>query len=122
MIGFLNLNLAKLRYVEFHEREIEGRMEKCISIPLRINGIREGKKGNTHLYALLKEAPLNNLGRLYSVVPYISDKKLFARLLNSGWWKQMYYFGDVRRYTGKTRIENNKRRSGIPLEDAMERD
>ena len=100
-------------------REVEGKLCKCISIPLEPNGIVIRRKREPHLYALLKERAPNNRGILFTVVPYIYDKKIFGRLYHGGWWRNMYYLGTVTKYYGKIN-EKNKNCKHVSLDEAME--
>lgn len=120
---FLNIDLSKLLNTEFHEREVNGEVVKCISIPLDMNGIIIRRRREPHLYCLLKERQPNPNGELFSVIPYISSKKLFAQLLNSGWWRTMYYLGKVTKYRGRLDSKNKyKNNNAVSLDDAMERE
>lgn len=120
---FLNIVLSRLMFTEFHEREVNGELVKCISIPLDINGIMIRRKNEPHLYCLMKERQPNPNGELFSIIPYISSKRTFAKLCQSGWWRNMYFLGKVTKYRGKS-LENKlyKNKNVVSLDDAMERE
>ena len=120
---FLNIILSRLMFTEFHEREVNGELAKCISIPLEINGIMIRGKNEPHLYCLMKERQPNPNGEMFSIIPYISSKRTFAKLYQSGWWRNMYFLGKVTKYRG-TKIEYGKykNKNAVSLDDAMERE
>lgn len=120
---FLNIDLSRLMFTEFHEREVNGELVKCISIPLDINGIMMRRKNEPHLYCLMKERQPNPNGELFAIIPYISSKRTFATLYKNGWWRNMYFLGKVTKYRG-TKIEYGKykNKNAVSLDDAMERE
>lgn len=119
---FMSINLSAFRYADFHEREIEGSMEKCISIPIKQNGIVINKKGRPFIYAMIKERKPNKRGDLYLVIPYIKDKATFSYLLKTGWWKKMYYLGNITKSKYKNDYNFYRTNKTIPLDDALEID
>lgn len=120
---FLNIDLSKLRNTEFHEREIEGKVEKCISIPIESNGLVIRGRKEVHLYALMKERKPNPDGITHTVVPYITSKKLFAELISNGWWKSMYYLGKVsKKYQRNLNNPFYNNNNSVSLDEAMEKD
>ena len=120
---FLNIDLSRLMFTEFHEREVNGELVKCISIPLDINGIMIRRNKEPHLYCLMKERQPNPNGELFAIIPYISSKRTFATLYKNGWWRNMYFLGKVTKYRG-TKIEYGKykNKNAVSLDDAMARE
>ena len=75
------------------------------------------------MYCQMKEPQPNPNGELFSIIPYISSKRTFAALYKNGWWRNMYFFGKVTKYRGKS-LENKlyKNKNVVSLDDAMERE
>lgn len=115
---FIDIKLNSLRNTEIHQREVDGTVEDCISIPIRSNGLIVKKRREIHLYALMKERTPNPEKVTHYIVPYIKDKFLFSKLINTGWWKTMFYLGTAKKCFG---MSEKKSKGHVSLDEAMER-
>lgn len=94
-MGYGLIGLTKLIYSELHEREINGKMEKCISIPLRMNGIEEDKNGDYNLRFITYKKKFKSYakGDLFDLSVRIRDKALYFSLKSQGWYAQLRNIG-----------------------------
>lgn len=118
---FETIDLSKLFDTEFHEREINGKKELCLSIPLRINGIDMLPNGRCFLNCYLADRYANNRNITHLVMRRYRDKELYGKLIELGFGKNINRFGTVRSgfHEQEVKYENRGR---IPLEEAMNRE
>lgn len=118
---FIDLNLSHLKNVFVEDRTIEGEEVKCVCIPIEQNGLTVGYKSGVHIRGIMKESRPNPDGMTHYIIPYIRDKRLYAKLVKEGWWRTMFYLGKAKPYYGKntygTSLQNK-----VSIDDAMGRD
>lgn len=114
-----NLELTRFRDVEIHEREIEGKMEECLSIPIKRNGLFFGKKGSVKLVLMLFEKRANPLNESHYVSVYIPDKKVYADIVKLGFKENFKFLGNAKY---KKSAEKHIRGKATSIEEAMNTD
>lgn len=89
------LELSKLIGVDIHKREVNGQIEKCLSIPIRLNGIRESSANKYFMNLLLIERRANRKNNTHYVSLYFMDKQLKSELVSLGYSRNIKYIGFV---------------------------
>lgn len=118
---FETIDLSKLFDTEFHEREIHGKKELCLSIPLRINGIDRLPNGRCFLNCYLADRYANSQNITHFVMRRYRDKELYRKLIELGFAKNINRFGTVRGAYQRQDVQPELRKR-IPLEEAMNRE
>ena len=116
---FESIELSKFIGVEIHQREVNGEMMDCISIPIRINSLSRVGKNRVFLNLLLFERRANPDNNTHYASVQIKDMKLKEEIEKLGFLNELRFIGNV-----KNGIWRHKRKSGgndnkISLDDAI---
>lgn len=114
-----SIELTKFRNVEIEQREIDGKMEECISIPIERNSLYKLNNGRVFLKTFLIEKRPNPDNQSHFVSVCIRDEKLREEIERLGFRKDLNYIGYAKVYN-----KNRKyyyRQDKVPLDEAMEK-
>lgn len=115
----MTVELTKMLYTETHFREINGQMEECISIPIRINGLDKFGKDRVFLNMyLFKRNPNNKNVNYYASIRY-RDKNLRQKVIDMGYKNNISYIGSIwfNYFFKRSRFAQNK--NEVSLDDAL---
>lgn len=103
---------------EIEEREVDGKMQKCISIPLEMNAIMEHPKYGLCMYFYISEThtPHMYAQREIMTIRY-TDKAMYFKLKELGLFDRVKKIGTII----KTRRERkfSPKRENVSFEDAL---
>lgn len=116
--GYIELN--KFACTEIHEREVNGKLERCISIPIKLNGFTEntaenGFRKRVFFNFVANDMKPNPQGNSHYISLYSRDKEVVENI------RKYDYFEDLR-FLGRMRpgLNNNHPRSKTTsIDDAM---
>ena len=116
---FESLEITKMRGVEIHKREVNGEIQDCVSIPIKINGLCLTSKEKVFMNLLMKERRPNPDNLSHYVSLYTTDKDLIRDIKQSGFEKDYKFLGKA-----KIWMDYCKRRkaSDTDLDKAMSTD
>lgn len=88
-----NIEFTRLIGVEIQEREVNGKVEKCISIPIRPNGLLLSHQDRVYMDIMIKERRPNpdNISHYISV--NIHNPKLMDEIKTLGYEMNLKFFG-----------------------------
>lgn len=113
------IELTKFRNVEIIQREVDGKMEDCISIPINRNGLYRTEGNRVYFRGFLMERKPNPKNHSHFVTAMVSDKELRNEIEHLGFKRNFDYIGYAmtwNRYRNLT-----KKKSEISLDEALER-
>lgn len=111
--------LSNLMNVEFHEREVEGKMEKCISIPIISSGLIYGKNSSVILRLLCRNKKPNWDNVSHYISLYAPDKELRKRISERGYLDRYKFIGDMK---PSFLTDYHRGKPSMSLDEAMETD
>ena len=114
-----SIDLTKFRNVEIEKREIEGKIEECISIPIERNGLYKSDIGRVFLQAFLMDRRPNPDNRSHFISMCIRDEKLREEIERLGFKDNLNYIGYAKMYN-----KNRKcyfRKDKVSLDEALEK-
>lgn len=105
--------LSKFRSTSLEQREINGIMEDCIVIPLRINGIVRYKSGKVVLSTVIHPKKPNAYNETHYVSVCIGDPEVREENKRLGFAKDLMFIGRFKdnKYSKKTRNKKGKNSS-----------
>lgn len=107
---YVCIELSRMLCTEIEEREINGRMEQCISIPMSINGIEMSKRGNIYLNLnLVERRELGRSNETHYASVIFWDKDMYEKIKELGYEKNLKYVGYAKRGNPKAYINQNKK-------------
>ena len=115
-----SIKLDNFRDVEIHQREVNGKIVDCVSIPMEENGIyKYGKFNNIILSFSIKEKRLSaNNKQSHYISLYTKNKKLREEIERLGYKERLKFLGHAI-YFAKRETYNVKK---IDLDNALEKD
>ena len=121
-MGKVQLNLHKLIGVTVEEREVMGETQRCIVIPMALNGINESKDGKYiygHYWAN-KSLP-NPYGRTHFLsVRYPKElKDVYFKVNKLGFWKSVSLAGYIIKDSDNPFAKNKKRKMTVDLDKTL---
>lgn len=90
-----SLDLTKFIGVEIEEREVNGRIQSCISIPIKLNGLVLSRKNRVYLNLCLIDKHMNERNETHFVSVRFSDKNALENVTRLGYDKDLRYIGIV---------------------------
>ena len=112
-----SIELSKLIGAEIHEREFNGEIVKCISIPIEENDFPVTSKNRVFLRFVMKEKRPNPYNVSHYISLFVGNKEIIKQHKLLGYDKMVKFIGNARLY------EYNRKqypRKLIPLEKAMD--
>lgn len=116
------IELSKFAGAEIHEREVDGKVERCISIPIRINGFAEnnskseyGRRIFFNFIANDMRPNPNNFSHYISL--YSRDKKVVEDINKYGHYESLRFLGKLR-----PGVSNSHFYKKTSIDDAMKTD
>lgn len=109
------------RYIgaELHEREVNGKLETCISIPIVPNGLVFGKKCEVYMRLICNDRKPNYQNVSHYVSVYVPDKKFWENLDKLGYRNNLMYLGEMKpSFFQRKKLNKNP----VSLDEAMDRD
>lgn len=111
---------------EIHKREVMGEIQDCISIPIKINGIRQYPKAGLQLHLLMvpkKPNPRQETHYLSVSFDSLSPeaKKMKRKVYGLGYWKQLKYIGKIVLSGAKLGFDKKFKRQ-TSLDDALDKE
>lgn len=113
-----NIELNKLIGAEIHEREFNGSMVKCISIPLDINGMSLTDSMKVYLHFSLKPMRPNRYNQTHYMSLEIKDKYIRDLVNSLGFEKSLKFIGNATLYDS---VINGYRKRVFSLDEAMDK-
>lgn len=123
---FCVIRMSDFIGAEIHQREVMGEIQDCISIPIKINGIRQYPKAGLQLHLLMvpkKPNPRQETHYLSVSFDSLSSeaKKMQRKVYGLGYWKQLKYIGKVILSGTKLVFEPRGKRQ-TSLDDALDKE
>lgn len=123
---FCVIRMSDFIGAEIHQREVMGEIQDCISIPIKINGIRQYPKAGLQLHLLMvpkKPNPRQETHYLSVSFDSLSPeaKKMQRKVYGLGYWKQLKYIGKVILSGTKLVFEPRGKRQ-TSLDDALDKE
>lgn len=116
-----NVSFEFTKYIgaEIEEREVMGKMQKCISIPIEINGLSITPYNRVYGDFKMIEMRPNKNNCTYYLSAMIKDKNIIKDVKMLGFERNFQFIGYAK-------ISNNRRqqickRNTTPLDEAMDR-
>lgn len=114
-----SIELTKFRDVEIEKREIEGKMEECISIPIERNSLYKIGNSRVFLKCFLIEQRPNPENHSHFVSICIQDEKLRKEIERLGFKRDMNFIGHAKVYNKKRKYYP---RDKVSLDKALDTD
>lgn len=89
----MNIELTKFIGAEIHERDIMGKVQKCISIPIEENAIKISSSGRAFVDMSLNNMKPNKNNESYYISVIIRDKKKRERVRELGYDVDLKFIG-----------------------------
>lgn len=123
---FCVIRMSDFIGAEIHQREVMGEIQDCVSIPIKINGIRQYPKAGLQLHLLMvpkKPNPRQETHYLSVSFDSLSPeaKKMQRKVYGLGYWKQLKYIGKVILSGTKLVFEPRGKRQ-TSLDDALDKE
>lgn len=113
-----SLELTRLRNVEIEEREVNGKMEKCISIPIVSNGLMIYKKDRVYMHITMNRRRPNPDKFTHYISISITDKKVRKEIEELGFVENLKFIGHMKAGYEVRKFSKNDMMS---LDEAMDR-
>lgn len=91
------IELTRFIGAEIEEREVHGRMEKCVSIPIKLNGLVTSKDGRIFLNLNLFPRKPNMKGDTHFVSVSFANKELQSKVKELGYEEDLKFIGFIRK-------------------------
>ena len=111
--------LSNFMNTEIHEREVNGKLEECISIPILSNGLIFGKKRIVVMRFLCRDRKPNPENVSHYISMYIPDKSLSDRIEKLGFENNFKFIGSLKPSFITHKRNRDKNTS---LDEAMDKD
>lgn len=116
---FESIELSKFIGVDIHQREVNGEMMDCISIPIRINSLNRMGKNRVFLNLLLFERRANCDNNTHYASVQINDVKLKEEIEKLGFLKDLRFIGNVKNGIWRHKRKVGDKENKVSLDDAM---
>lgn len=89
------VHLLKLLGADTHIREVDGKPQKCVSIPLALNGIDEDEASNFPLrfQTVVCTFQKHKKGEVAKLSLYYKDKSMYFKVKETKWFSQVWNIG-----------------------------
>lgn len=114
-----SIELSNFMNTMIHEREVNGKLEECISIPILSNGLIFGKKKVVIMRLLFKDRKPNPENVSHYISMYIPDKSISDRVKELGFENNLKFIGSMKPSFITYRKSRNKNTS---LDEAMDKE
>lgn len=115
----VNVELTRYRDVEIHQREIDGKLEECLSIPIVRNGLIFTKKDAVKMVLMLFEKRANTYNESHYVSAYVPYKDVCKDIIKLGYRDNFKFLGKA---IYKKSVEKHNRQYVTPIDEAMDTD
>lgn len=110
-----NMELSKFICSEIHEREVNGVIEECISIPIRLNGLKKSNSNRVFMPYTMNERRPNPDNITHYVSVNIKDEKLRDEIERYGFSNNLKFIG----YAKSNYFKKGHPSNVVPLDEAM---
>lgn len=115
---FASIELSKYIGAEIHQREVNGELVDCISIPIQPNGLFLSPKRKVYAGYTINERRTNCYGQSHYISATIRDKKLHQKLEDLGFMQDLKFIGSAKTTTAWVKTHPGVKTS---LEEAMDK-
>lgn len=116
---FETIELSKFIGVEIHQREVNGEMMDCISIPIRINSLNRLGRDRVFLNLLLFERRANPDNNTHYASVQIKNMKLKEEIEKLGFLGDLRFIGNVKNGIWKHKRKAENKDNKVSLDEAM---
>lgn len=96
----IEVDLHRLVGVDIEQREVDGVVQDCISIPIKPNGIKRGYRNTLKLYLGATRKNPNPLGQTHFLSVHFMSAEDYGRAMDLGYMDdQLKYVGNIRNYS-----------------------